>query len=188
MSWIVAHAAAITAVCGALASLLATVKQLLDGKPRAERWIDVVIDVLSWVPRAGHVGLLGPLNVPGFPSIAKPVDSKLQLLIPFIALASLLTGCAAVKKVIVDAGVCASPAVVAEVANLLPAVTAILTGGAADWQAQLAALETVGVQFVVCAVEQAIHDLAARQGPAINTDRGLAIARGRLYLSYYGVK
>jgi hypothetical protein len=109
---------------------------------------------------------------------------------PLVLLASLsIAGCATIKPIAVDAGSCAAPAVQAEVANLLPAVTAILVGGAPNWQAQLTALESVGVQLVVCAVEVAVADLAKRTAAtwsATAVDYTSAVARGKKYLYYYG--
>jgi len=56
------------------------------------------------------------------------------------------------EDIIVD---CGKEAIKTEVAHLLPAILAILTGNAPDWQAQLVALESVGKDAVLCAVAEA---------------------------------
>lgn len=90
---------------------------------------------------------------------------------------------------------CSSEAVVKEMANILPAVMGILTGGAIDWAAQLKALEVVGADVVACAIAKAVAQLkmpalktaSASQPAALRAvtfdERAYAIARGEAYLS-----
>lgn len=86
-----------------------------------------------------------------------------------------------VKQVAVD---CGAPAIQQAVADLLPAVQAILTSGSPDWEAQLTALEAVGVSVVICAVEKAVS-LISGSGASLSS---MARARGKLYLKHKGVR
>jgi len=63
---------------------------------------------------------------------------------------------------VIDCGVAA---VKAEAENLLPAIVAILTGNAADWKAQLNALEAVGEGALACAMQDASQELLAASLP-----------------------
>ena len=47
-----------------------------DGDPKtpSPKWVRVlstIADVLAWVPKPGNVGVLGPVNLPGVPSVSK---------------------------------------------------------------------------------------------------------------------
>jgi hypothetical protein len=98
------------------------------------------------------------------------------------------TGCATGqgKNILVDIKTCGTPAVLQEIANLTPAITAILSGGAADWQAQLSALEAVGVPAVICAVEAIVKDLESR--PTMTAKLAVdPLVRGRTYLAHHGI-
>ena len=101
------------------------------------------------------------------------------------------TGCAYMKRAIIDAEQCAAPAALKEIGNLTPAVTAILMGGAADWRAQLAALESMGPTFVVCTVEAVVRDLAVKAEISATwtaqTSANYAVERGHMYLASYGL-
>lgn len=86
----------------------------------------------------------------------------------------------AVTDVVVD---CGTPAVKAEAEALLPAVLAILTGQAPDWQAQLDALRANGEAALFCAVAQASSQLGASPDhPAPQ-----AVTHGKGYLSAHHV-
>lgn len=61
---------------------------------------------------------------------------------------------------------CAAPAVQQEVTGLIPTVQTILTAGAPNWNAQLTALEvSIGVQYVICAVEAVAEILMGKLPP-----------------------
>jgi len=76
-AWVGAHWQAIAAVLASLMSLIGTVKGLFSTHPKVEGALDRVLDVLSWVSRAGAKGvpLLGRISVPGLPSRPAPAPA-----------------------------------------------------------------------------------------------------------------
>lgn len=123
-------------------------------------------------------------------SLSDSLTAKAAIVLPFLAAALLsLPGCAWVKKVAVNAEACAGPAVQKEVENLLPAVLAILASGSADWQAQLQALESVGLQALLCTVQSVVDGAQARiaSGKA-GLDYPGMVLRGKQFLLLYGAK
>ena len=84
-----------------------------------------------------------------------------------VAAIGLGSGCAYFKKSTVsDLEHCATAAAAAEAQAILPAVVGVLEGGAADWEAQLAKLESVAGSAVLCAVQVAVNDFSFQGWPA----------------------
>lgn len=131
-------------------------------------------------------------DVPKVDEPPREIKGKSILLIP-LALLLGTSSCVTAKKIAVDVGACAGPEVQTEVTNLLPAVTAILSGGAPDWSAQLTALESIGLPFVVCAVSAVVSDLQRKMPkPPVKgeVDPRLiaAMTRAQTYLGVHGVR
>jgi hypothetical protein len=73
MNWVRENWDLILEVLGFLALVVASVITRL-GPEKAPKWLLVVADVLSFVPKKDKKGLLGPVNVPGVPSLEKKND------------------------------------------------------------------------------------------------------------------
>jgi len=102
-----------------------------------------------------------------------------------------MSGCAgasnAIKTVGQDAFDCGTDAVKAEVANLLPAVTAILSGQSVDWAAQLNALESLGEEALACTIKKVVTDLASAP-PTAGESRFREADRAKTYVQVKGWK
>ncbi len=114
---------------------------------------------------------------------------------PLLIAMIVLSGCAGikVKQAAIDLGLCVAGQIPAEVANLEPAVLGIITGGAADWNAQLTALEGLGISALVCTVNRVVNDLKHSVPPPgmhaeINPMVIKAIEHGQSYLLSKGIK
>ena len=68
---------------------------------------------------------------------------------------------------------CGEGALKAEAVNVFPAVVTVLSGGAPDWEVQLAALEHIFGDAVVCAVQAFVKDT----GPTVPNTTPLAALR-----------
>ena len=74
VKWVSANWEQVLAVVGAMLTVMSSLKQLLERYPRAARVLDVMIDLLSLVPRKGARGVLGKhANLPGVPSLPEKV-------------------------------------------------------------------------------------------------------------------
>lgn len=111
-----------------------------------------------------------------------------------LSLALGLSGCChgpQCKAIAGDVAACAMGTLPQEVTNLIPAVTTILAGNAANWDSQLAALEKLGVGAVICAVERVIADLGKMPGDGLKSEPTIAYQRthfrGEHYLKAHGV-
>jgi hypothetical protein len=70
-----AHWGAILITAATLSSMASTVEMWLGGRyPKAAKALEDFKDLMSWIPKAGHSGILGPVNLPFFPSFPKKKD------------------------------------------------------------------------------------------------------------------
>ncbi len=104
-----------------------------------------------------------------------------------LAVAALLSlcfsGCGPTgKQVGIDVAQCALGQVPSAVAGAIPDVTTALTGTAVDWTDEIARLEASGVDFAICAVEAAVHDLTSTKA-ALSPKGAIAIDRATVYLA-----
>lgn len=95
-----------------------------------------------------------------------------------LSLVGVLIGCGVVSTTGQAALDCGKQAVQAEIMNLVPAVTAILNGSPADWEAQLNALESVGEDALLCTVEAVVKSLKVEPNAPLSPAR----ANGMKYL------
>jgi hypothetical protein len=108
LQWIRLHWEDVLAVSGVLAIVLLSIKNRYGDK--APKWLDVALDVLSLLPRKGQVGPLGPVSLPGLPSMGgkkregdedvPPAPPSAVLAIVFAGLA--LSGCKLAPEVRAD--------------------------------------------------------------------------------------
>lgn len=126
-------------------------------------------------------------------------EDRMEAVLIFVVAASVITavllnqGCIKLKQVGIDLGICASGAIPQEVANLEPAVAAIIEGNAPNWSQQLQALESVGVGAVVCAVDKIVNDLEHSTPPSqkraeVEPRIIRGIEHGQIYLNAKGIK
>lgn len=78
---------------------------------------------------------------------------------------------------------CAASGVATEVGNLMPAVSAIVRTGTANWDDQLHALESLGVSSVACAVDAVLKNLITTAAPRVSPEDEAVVARCRTYLA-----
>lgn len=152
-----------------LGLLIPSLITALTPYPKAKGLVAFLQALLDRLSIFTHYDSPGTLNWPGVrskppknhtPSSPPPVVT--MLLIGALALSS--TGCCVFKgnckeddhvgqiaTVVVD---CASEAIKTRVAEILPAVIAIVTGNAGNWSEQLAALTELGLDIVACALQQ----------------------------------
>ena len=83
-AFVAAHWTEISAGLASLMSLIGTLKALASKHAKVEGALDRVLDVLSFVSRAGAKGLpfLGRLSVPGLPSRGAAPTPDLKLVPP----------------------------------------------------------------------------------------------------------
>ena len=114
------------------------------------------------------------LSVP-FRMVFKKTPPPTALILFFVMGATTLSGCCAWTgtcgkddvggQVATGAINCGKAAIIKEIANLLPTVLAVLTGGAANWDTQLNALGGVGADALACAIQQATGQLLTKSTP-----------------------
>lgn len=172
----------LTTVVPALVVITSSLINRRVGGDTVQTWLHVVMDVLSVFPQkdaevkmvGAKESMVSPIKVPFLMVSHRPVtdDSKtnpsvtpMMAILPliFFALISMGAKCSQIPK---DLGACVLDPVPQAVNNVIPAVTAIIMGGAPDWQAQLTGLERLGVGVVVCAIEKIAVDLSATLPPA----------------------
>lgn len=136
VKWVSTNWEGILAVVGTMLTVMSSLKQLLERYPRAEKVLDVAIDLLSLVPRKGQRGVLGKhANLPGVPSLPENADRqndddddgqppvariplvRAALFVGFILpLTVVVSGCGTTraqwKTAGIDAARCAAPAVI----------------------------------------------------------------------------
>jgi hypothetical protein len=95
-----------------------------------------------------------------------------------------MAGCGAVgKQIVIDTGKCAAGQVPDAVAAVLPSVEQALLGTPVEWSNEQTQLElTYGIDFAICAIEAAIHDLTAKRG-ALLPDAVIAYDRAQVALA-----
>lgn len=173
----------------AIATTMSTA--LLAGKPLMPA---VVAGLLAGVTAAlTAAGVLevskdaGPAVLAAARRVLRRSGPALYLLTAGLAVSTSVQGCAWWSShgpaIMNGALACGEAAVKAEIGNVTPAVMAILSGDAPDWQAQLDALEAVGSTAVLCAVQAVVGNL---KGPGTPVDVR-AIARAQVYLRQAGV-
>lgn len=150
-----------------------------------------IIHFLSVVTHADEEGTFKlPLTKGNTADTSKIGTLILLAFLPVAVTASCAWFTSTAKKagaVLID---CGEKALAEEVTNLLPAVVAILTGNAADWSAQLMALEWVGEHAVACAVKEFVPGQAptppdAGPGPS-KASPTPAAERAQAYISGRG--
>jgi hypothetical protein len=162
---------------GQIALAFLTAVSALNGLakyPQVETWISRAIDFLSFLTRSDSPGTL---KMP-FRRSESPNGVIKQPMIdggngPHVALLALVLAiqisCGAVaKQLAIDIAACALGQVPGAVVDLIPDVVKTINGSAADWAAELAALEAKGLDVAVCAVEAAIHDMSLHQPAAMS--------------------
>ncbi len=198
MNYLAQHWGAILIALGILSSVLATIANRLG--PKVPKWLEIVIDVLALVPQPGKSGLLGPLNVPGCPSLSKPPTAPTSI-VPFLIAggicgmiaAGCLAGCAnsppEVKQFGVDVQACALGAVPNVAADLAQQAIGSLMNGAswASWAA--GPLLARGENIAACAVLAAINDLGKLIPKHGEADPKVlaAISRGKAWLEEHNI-
>ncbi len=97
--------------------------------------------------------------------------------------------CAHVKQVGGDLAVCALAQTQAIIAGLMPEVLTALTGTAADWSAEVTALELQGADIAICVIRQAFAQLgtaSVSKGAALSPAEIIARDRADVYLRTHG--
>ena len=167
-----------------LVVLVSSLVTALTKYPKAETWLHVALDVLSFLTHKDSPGtmklpLLSRSKNPNVSSPSKPAAvggaaASIAILVGVGAFMGSMPSCGQnsqnVLPTIVKTGqdidrVCGSPAIAPAVASLLTPVAAVLQGGAVaqgvDWWSQLNALATLGVA-TVCAVRVVVEDLGTK--------------------------
>lgn len=146
-----------------------------------------IIHNVTWLRICGAVATL--LASYGF--LGRSSASKLGLILAGLMGMSIFHGCAWVKATVKATPQlinCAADALLDETKNLIPTVTAILSGNAADWAGQLDALGKVGEHALACAVK-AVTDAYATDNPPASqpaTSKATPVSRGQTYIDQKG--
>ena len=106
-----------------------------------------------------------------------------KYLVALVAVCLLSSGCAWWKNYGKNALLsCGEDAMQQEVANLTPAVLAILSSGSPNWASQLKGLESAGMAAVLCTVQKVATSVGL-PGTAMNLKtKKLVTSRAKVYL------
>lgn len=63
---ILAHKQLIIIIASAMATMVSSLVNQLG--PKTPKWLLTIADILAWIPKPGMKGVMGPVNLPGFPS------------------------------------------------------------------------------------------------------------------------
>jgi len=212
-AYLAAHWHAVVIVL-AVWAVLATALNKVYPRPVEPKWAMILhmlfIDWPAAIPSVDMKGIFGSqVNVPYLtlsrkarvpPKLPPPIE-KVGMWLPFILTtaaffaALAMAGCCkgeACKQTVSKLTACAVNPIPTEVQNLVPAVNAVLSGGAPNWEAQLTALEQLGVGAVVCAVQAVIEGVMGQLTPPryanIEPTVIAKAERGQLYLNHKGYK
>jgi hypothetical protein len=75
-------------------------------------------------------------------------------------------------KIVTEVVNCAKESIKSQAFHLLPAVAAIITGGAPNWKDQLDSLKAMGWEALACALSQVSQELLAMSNPPENFSAG----------------